>query len=359
MMTFIMPPGAMAAWRRRPRRNRQACPAAPLPARPLHGPLACGMRASAARAEAGRQTAEDIMAQQRIQLALANPAIRARFCYDLRHTLLKLGMQPPQVRISADFVIANLRTRQALEASRQEIISTLNIQLAARFETQPVSLTSFHSTISRQLQKQEQALFQQLTRFTGDLQGATLLDFGAADGALEALMRKHAGADVVPVDLEFHQCGKAGRHARGCRSDCAAGMEKPFDGALAINVLAHDNARHQSLARLWALLRPNGKLFVVETIPIGEDRQTRDESLECSFLNDYLMRRIFRGMPALPLPIQGLYELSIESWERCFRAAGFEISHCRHLGCNNEINPNWNVLFVLNKPAQAEVSAKA
>lgn len=354
-LACIVPPGRLA-WRRRPRAARLRGPFAALPAPDPCVQVLDGRLARTRLNGASVQNRDDMLAQKRMQSALASAAIRARFGSDLRRSLTMLGLPGPRASVAAEFIIATLRTRQALALSRQDIIAMLQSQIGALAgcDDPDTCQIDFHTTVARHQRKHEETLFWQLTHFTGGMGGACMLDFGAGDGVLDMLISKHVKADIVAVDLEFQHRAQFGGAPSNARAEVCGNLPaKPFDGALAINVLAHDLAQPKSLARLWRMLRPNGTLFVVETIPFGNDSQTLTESLECSFLNDYLLRRVFLGeLPGpLPLPIRGLYEHSIEGWERRFRAAGFEIGHCRHLGRSNDINPNWNVLFVLNKPA--------
>ena len=83
------------------------------------------------------------------------------------------------------------------------------------------------------------------------------------------------------------------------------------------NVAHHEPENQLVLAELARIIRPGGRLIVIETVP--EDKT--EEALEITFLNDYFYNRILH---CADIAVPGTYE-TLEGWIGRFDDVGFEL----------------------------------
>lgn len=124
-----------------------------------------------------------------------------------------------------------------------------------------------------------------LVGLAGVADGARVLDVGSGfGGTVAAIDERFRGVDLVGLDIDARQLGICARHLRAADGNTigwvnASGTELPlrddsFDAALSIEAMWHFPSRAAFLAEAARVLRPGGRLAVVDLL-IAPDASER------------------------------------------------------------------------------------
>ncbi|MGI4849275.1 MAG: class I SAM-dependent methyltransferase, partial [Janthinobacterium lividum] len=278
-------------------RRRQACqrgPAAPFPVR-----TGCRQRCALVDGWTDMpqprpsQPREQTIAQRRMQAALADSAVRMRFEAELSGTLDLLGFGPRRAREAAELVSDSLLQQTTLAQSSHDIMRLLQIQAALRSPDEDGF--DLQQSVQQRLREREEMLFQRLAPHMHDLGDACLLDVGSGDNGIGDLVQCRISGNLAASDLQDNACGASSQEARDRLRPIISYPNATFDAALAVNVLSHDHHKRDSLAELWRVLKPGGKLLAIETVAAAACYEELKSGMECNFLHDFLYRRIFNS----------------------------------------------------------------
>lgn len=182
--------------------------------------------------------------------------------------------------------------------------------------------------------------------------GGKMLDFGAGDGQVTQMLRD-AGNDIEGFDVVLYKQ--------------TAGLVYQFDGSvvpredhtydtlLATNVFHHEANNHICLEECYRLLKPGGTMVVIETIPVVEEGETKEEAWDRCYFNDWFYNRPFHPVDNIPVP--GTYETE-QGWKDRFQALGLQVMVEYEHGIDIDIVPDHHHQFVLLKPDTASSKVK-
>jgi len=180
--------------------------------------------------------------------------------------------------------------------------------------------------------------------------GGKMLDFGAGDGQVTQKLRE-VGNDIEGFDVVLYEGLEPGL-VHQFDGITVPREDHTYDTLLATNVFHHEFNNHICLEECWRLLKPGGKMVVIETIPVPGDSK---ESWDQTYFNDWFYNRPFHPNDNIPVP--GTYKTHF-GWADRFRSMGFEVVGQTYYGIDIDVIQDHHYKFVLQKPETASSKVK-
>lgn len=276
--------------------------------------------------------------QDRIRTSLDDRITFDNYVPALNRMLDYIGLEGARAPAMCSFILTNLVDDCPLDKIEKRLHRTLQQTII-----DPTTNCSFIDAIGPKLAGRGQIIFGQIAPYLRDMRDKDILDFGAGSGVVTSEVRSKVSNRTVGIDVRPYGDGIIqydGRHAPF--DDCS------FDCIIVTNVFHHEKNNQQCLDEVGRLLRPGGKLIVIETVPTGNTEQEAHPDLGRTFLIDFTYNRLFNNAD---IPVPGTFETA-DGWKRRFVESGFdEPEIVEHLGFDQEIVPDWHVLYVMRKPA--------
>ncbi len=170
-----------------------------------------------------------------------------------------------------------------------------------------------------------------------------VIDYGCGDGSVAVrLLEREVVKEIVGYDVSTYTGADKGITIKKLETIEVPEPAGSFAAGLMTNVLHHEVKNGLILSDLSRLIKPSGKLVVIETCP---EKDTL-EDFEVTFLNDYIYNRLFHPKDDLPVP--GTFETA-RGWVKRFEASGFEVRDIVELGYDQPLIRDWHVLYELQR----------
>ncbi|MGI4849895.1 MAG: class I SAM-dependent methyltransferase [Janthinobacterium lividum] len=279
--------------------------------------------------------------KQRIQSGLNNEALRAAFMEKLQPVFHQAGMETTAAALLARRVVKLARSALPLAQTEWQILQLLSAAIARHDTGQ-----SFVDVVHAGLAGRTEVMFKQLSSDLDALREKKILDFGAGNLQLaqmvyERISKKTVGVDVAPYSTAGLTVPTSIYDGRQLHFTPGS-----FDAVIATNVFHHEQNNQTCLDQIRKILKPGGKLLVIETVPTGATPQEVKLDTELTYLFDWLYNPVLYGNPAIPVP--GTYETST-GWEWRFENNGFTVEDVEQLGRDQPLIPDWHVRYTLGK----------
>lgn len=275
--------------------------------------------------------------QERIRHTLDDRHTFDNYVPALNRMLNYIGLEATRSPAMCSFILRNLVDNRPLNLIEKQLHQTLQQTIV-----DPSTNCSFIDAIGPKLAGRGQLIFRQIEPYLRDMRGKEILDFGAGGGLVTAEIRSKISPHTVGIDVRPYGDGIIqydGRHAPFASDS--------FDCIVVTNVFHHEKDNQQCLDEVHRLLKPGGKLIVIETVPTGSTEEEAQKDLGRTFLIDFTYNRLFNDAD---IPVPGTFETAL-GWTRRFAESGFEKPDVIvHLGFDQEIVPDWHVLYVVHKP---------
>lgn len=279
---------------------------------------------------------EHAVMQDRIRTSLDDRITFDNYVPALNRMLDYIGLEDTRAPAMCSFILTNLVDDLPLDQIEKRLYGTLRQTIV-----DPSTNCSFIDAIGPKLVGRGQIIFKQIEPHLRDMGGKDILDFGAGSGVVTAEVRSKVSQRTVGIDVRPYGDGIIqydGRHAPFA--------DHSFDCIIVTNVFHHEKNNQQCLDEVHRLLRPGGKLIVIETVPTGSTEEEARQDLGRTSLIDFTYNRLFNYAD---IPVPGTFETA-NGWTRRFAESGFDKPEVvEHLGFDQEIVPDWHVLYVMRK----------
>ncbi len=274
--------------------------------------------------------------QQRLKAALANPQVHELVRKDLMHTFMNLGL--------------NDRAQSVVKFVTQTVANTTDIEHTERLVNSEFSEifidgATLIQVLEEKMVDRAQIVYAQISKFFR--QDETIIDFGCGDGQVTNYVYDHITHNITGYDVRnypTHGVMAPIKHFDGISIPVSDGH---FDAGLMTNVAHHEENNEKILRELARIIRPSGRLVVIETVPIRND----PNEFERTFVSDYVYNRLFHSAD---IPVPGTYETE-EGWVRRFKEVGFELEELTDipnptpLGYDQPTIRDWHTRLVLRR----------
>lgn len=279
---------------------------------------------------------EHAVMQDRIRSSLAERLTFDRYVPALNRMIEYIGLEKARAPSMCSLILTSLVDDHPLDLIEKQLHGTLQ-QTIVDASTN----CSFIDAIGPRLAGRGQIIFSQIEPYLHDMRGKDILDFGAGSGVVTSEVRSKISQHTVGIDVRPY--GEGIVQYDGKRAPFADGR---FDCIIVTNVFHHEKNNQQCLDEVHRLLRPGGKLIVIETVPTGETEEDARQDLGRTFLIDFTYNRLFNYAD---IPVPGTFETA-NGWKQRFVQSGFDKPDVvEHLGFDQEIVPDWHVLYVMRK----------
>lgn len=275
--------------------------------------------------------------KERLQAALKRNHDRIRL--DLLDILRKLGLNAGDRTDLAIYILNELTSSTDLVRSELDIFKEFS-----SYEVEGDTLTDI---LTMKMSGRAKIIFDQIQKHltpVGDPSETELVDFGCGDAQVTALIHS-LGINVSACDIDDYRVPET-KDIPFCRlnSDSRSTfLNNQFGYAVATNVFHHAVNNDGVITEIRRIMKPGGKLVVIETVP----RHNTSEDWDVTLFFDYLYNRVFHDPSMTNVPVPGTYELA-ENWPRRLESHGFKLDQGGYevLGFDQELIPDWHVLYV-------------
>lgn len=275
--------------------------------------------------------------QERIRASLNEKNTFDRYVPALNRMLEYIGLDAKRSPAMCSIILGTLVDDRPLDAIEKHIYGMLQQTIV-----DPISNCNFIDAIGPKLAGRSQIIFSQIEPYLQDMRGREILDFGAGNGLVMDEVRRRISANTRGINVRPYGEGILqydGKHAPF--------TDGRFDCVIVTNVFHHEKNNQQCLDEVRRLLVPGGKLIVIETVPTGDTDDEARQDLGRTFLIDFTYNRLFNHAD---IPVPGTFETA-EGWKKRFTNSGFgPLDVFEQLGFDQEIVPDWHVLYVTRKP---------
>lgn len=280
--------------------------------------------------------AEHAAMQDRIRASLDDRHTFDNYVPALNRMLGYIGLDEQRAPSMCSCILTKLVDDLPLALIEKSLHKTLQQTIV-----DPATNCSFIDAIGPKLAGRGQIIFSQIEPYLRDMRGKDILDFGAGSGVVTAQVRRRISQRTVGIDVRPYGDGII--QYDGSR---APFVDRSFDCIIVTNVFHHEKNNQQCLDEVQRLLRPGGKLIVIETVPVGGTEAEAQQDMGRTFLIDFTYNRLFNNAD---IPVPGTFETA-EGWTRRLKASGFDAPDViEHLGFDQEIVPDWHVLYVARR----------
>ncbi len=176
-----------------------------------------------------------------------------------------------------------------------------------------------------------------------------IVDWGCGDGQVTNLIHRHISTAVEGYDVRDYKAPGVEARIETFNGRFVPVRNEFFDAGLMTNVAHHEANNILILKELARIIKPGGRLVVIETVPIEDD----PIQFERTFVLDYVYNRIFQSAEA-NVPVPGTYETEA-GWVKRFDEVGFDLmpttadlqQNPLPLGYDQELIRDWHTLLVL------------
>lgn len=274
--------------------------------------------------------------QERLQAALANKNILTLVMDDLAYTFKTLGLGTG-INDTLGRIINELVTTTDLEATERKIYSS--------FEDITIGNADILEILYDKLRERAQIVYNQVSPFFR--QDESIIDWGCGDGRITNYIYNHISHNVIGYDVRSYLVPEVVAPIKQFGGDTIPVASGIFHAGLMTNVAHHEEHNALILRELARIIRPGGRLVVIETVPIKDD----STEFERTFVGDYIYNRIFHDAD---IPVPGTYETQ-EGWVRRFKEVGFDleeldgIANPTPLGYDQPTIRDWHTRLVLRR----------
>jgi SAM-dependent methyltransferase len=269
--------------------------------------------------------------QVRLKAALQNPRVQTLVTQDLMLVFSRLGLRE-KARHYVKLIMSSLGDSEDLEGTEWGIHSAL--RQANLFEKLEEGLHDRAATVFSQVQPYFKA-------------GEKIIDWGAGDGQVTNLVYQIISKNTLGYDVCDYRTPGIDAPVMlfdGKRLPVVNGF---FDAGLMTNVAHHEENNALILKELARVIRPKGRLVVLETVPVKDE----PDEFERTFVSDYVYNRLFHEAD---IPVPGTYETE-EGWVRRFNEVGFKLEWFDNvpnpypLGYDQPLIRDWHTRLVLRR----------
>ncbi len=244
--------------------------------------------------------------QKRLHAALTNPDVSRLVREDLYFTFKKLGLGDQSENIISNSLCLLENT------DLHEAESFLHKQFK---QLKTSSGKTIFEAVDAGLKDRATRVFGQVSKFL-PLAGK-IVDWGCGDGLVTDLVYKHISLKTEGFDVcrySYPGISASLKHFSGKMVHVRNGF---YDAGLMTNVAHHEPDNQVILDELSRIIKPGGRLVVIETVPISDD----PKEFERTFVNDYYYNRLFHEAD---IPVPGTYETEA-GWVTRFHNVGFRL----------------------------------
>ena len=264
---------------------------------------------------------------RRLKTALADRGIKKAATADLSWVLRSVGIDVTWAESSAGLMIGQLE-------------SAISLQLAENCIKQRLQDLQVLGAIKEKFARVADAFYSEVTPYVNE---AEVIDYGCGDGRLglfllqRGMVKKFIGYDVFEYSHRV-----TGVPFRTFDERQVPEKEATFDVGLAVNVLRSSEESDRILADLRRVVKPGGKILVVEVAPQDETYYSR----ELLFIKDYIAGRLLYGED---MPVSGRSHTADE-WSDSFMESNLSVQTVTSIHFSNEpLMAQDHKLFVLER----------
>lgn len=240
----------------------------------------------------------------RLKAALTNPTILPLVHADLVYTFNQLGLNAEHDGVIGR-IVTDITETADLEKTERIIYSELR-----RLQVNGVSVTDI---LDRKMKDRANIIYGQVSKFFS--RGESIIDWGCGDAQVTDLIYCEITDKIEGWDVRNYPAPGVTvpiQQFDGGFIPVSIGF---FDAGLMTNVAHHEENNAKILLELARIIRPGGRLVVIETVPVTDE----PKEFERTFVGDYVYNRIFHQAD---VPVPGTYETE-EGWVRRFAEVGF------------------------------------
>lgn len=268
------------------------------------------------------------------------------------------------IELSLRYVLGNAGLKYPCEMSRN-IVRLARENNQAEYEEkakEEISMLLTPGLLHSRLRQRSERIFRQVRPY---LQNGLALDVGCGDGVVGDLIDR-SGLEVVLADVYRHpNIDELKMPFIQFRQGELLPAEKEFyDNALLLTVIHHSDDPNTTVRDAYHVLRPGGKLIVIESVygvnteqveeysldPKAQEQTQKFKSLTSEaqrlaniFFDHFYNRVIYDGVNC-PFNFN-----TPEKWNDFFKERGFAVLDTRYLGIDQPVVPEYHTLHVLEK----------
>lgn len=285
-----------------------------------------------------KQRPDILKMQKRLKAALANPHVRELVHQDLMHTFMNLGLGN-RTRDLVAMVINRLATNTHLERTESYLRTFFKC-------TYLEASGNLLHVLDEKMKDRAQIVYGQVSKFFR--QDEVVIDWGCGDGQVTNYVYNHITHKIEGWDVRHYPALGIVVPIKRFDGSSIPISNGYFDAGLMTNVAHHEKDNGKILRELARIIRPGGRLVVIETVPIRDD----PNEFERTFVGDYVYNRLFHNAD---IPVPGTYETEF-GWIQRFLEVGFELEvlddgtpNPTPLGYDQETIRDWHTRLVLRR----------
>jgi SAM-dependent methyltransferase len=273
--------------------------------------------------------------QDRLGKCLLHPHGRKQLSIALHAMLMRAGLPNNTARGLARYLLKALAQDKPLPEIEAALLPLLdNLPQAGN------GAGSVLDQLRMEVDNCGQRLTAHLQAHLAELRNQKVLDFGGGFGAI---------ASVLPAQLDPTRLVSAGMPPMPAQEPALLPAGS-FDGVLAVDMLHRFDNGAACLVEIERLLKPGGKLYMIETVLRGRFGWQLQRDYPGTFLLDYAQNRLLRKEK---LPVAGAFGAPAD-WLDNLAHAGLKLRDWQLLGSDVQCGGNAHALFLAHKPAPGE-----
>ncbi|MDD5068696.1 MAG: class I SAM-dependent methyltransferase [Candidatus Pacebacteria bacterium] len=274
--------------------------------------------------------------KDRIISALHDQEVRESTANDFIYTFGQLGLDKERSKALTAQIFEELQSSSRLDISEGKILKD--------FQDIKVGDKNLVQILEESLKERAKKIFGQLKEHLKDVKGEGV-DYGAGDGQVTQLIQDELGFKMVGYDPREYK--RPGIKVTIKKFDGGNTGEENghFGFAVMTNVAHHEKDNKKILDELTRIIKPGGRLVVIETVPVGATPGEIKKDHERTFMNDYLYNRLFHNAD---VPVPGTFEIP-EDWIKRFEAKGWRLVNSENLGVDQPTINDTHHLLVFEK----------
>ncbi|MDB5259328.1 MAG: SAM-dependent methyltransferase [Candidatus Taylorbacteria bacterium] len=277
-----------------------------------------------------------------LQTALSNPAVVPIADVKFVSILCAIGLPKSQAQsLSSDIInqLVNRETNGGLVVVEKRIF--------ASFGKITVSGKPMLEVMRRKFSDRAYIVCEQVLPYLKHLMpGKKVVDLGCGDGRVSDLVQMGLpGVIVTGYDTELYKAPGVAVDIYQYDGIQTGAFDRTYDGGIITNVLHHTLDKKMVLRELARIIKPGGRVVVLETVPSEPGQVARS----VTFLVDYFYNRILHDSD---VNVPGAFELA-KDWPLLFEEVGFDLAPIRDnvtdLGIDQVLVPENHYRFVLER----------
>ena len=282
-----------------------------------------------------------VIMKERVTRCLEDNDILSKVTEDFKLTFSMLIGDIDKASIVAEYVIESLKEDKSLQEIEDKILNYFQEYKVIENDKNK----NLVEILEERLKGRADLIFEQIKPYLEDVNGY-VLDFGAGDGQVSQKIKDELDLDVSACDVRDYKLDNVEVPFLSIGDKSRLEVEDDYFSTIVItNVLHHEKNNQDIIKELYRLLKPGGKLIVIETVPVGKSEKEIENDRERTFMNDYLYNRLFHNAN---VPVPGTYETPA-GWIKRFEDAGFKLQHSENLGVDQPTIQDTHHLIVFDK----------